>query len=199
MKKTIRNWLDTLHEPERTEALSNMRPSGITEKKDCQSEAIAFAFNWSNTPQSFEYWDDICSRINNGTYYDAPQHTPEEIEGKAKVYMREAAQGDPKPSVLPSDAAERKTYPIYSGFMTYFPHAIAAVSHMSYQGNLQHHPDKPLHWDMDKSSDELDALMRHMLEDDWEAVAWRALANLERKLTGKCQYEQAKHQPEPTK
>ncbi len=102
-------------------------------------------------------------------------------------------------SPLPTDAAERKEYVIYSGFMTYFPHAIAAVSHMSYQGNLQHHPDKPLHWDMDKSSDELDALMRHMLEDDWEAVAWRALANLERKLTGKCQYEQAKHQPEPTK
>ena len=42
---------------------------------------------------------------------------------------------------------------------------------------------------MDKSSDELDAMMRHILEEDWEAVAWRAMANLERKLTGKCQYE----------
>ena len=90
---------------------------------------------------------------------------------------------------LPENSAERKTYPVYSGFLNYFPHAIAAVSHLSYQGNQQHHPDKPLHWDKQKSADELDALMRHVLDEDWEQVAWRALANLERKLTGCCQYE----------
>lgn len=92
-------------------------------------------------------------------------------------------------SPLPTNSAERKTFPVYSGFVKYFPNAIAAVSHHSWVGNRQHHPDKPLHWDMDKSSDELDALMRHILEEDWEAVAWRAMSNLERKLTGKCQYE----------
>ena len=92
-------------------------------------------------------------------------------------------------SPLPTNSAERKTFPVYSGFVKYFPNAIAAVAHHSWVGNQQHHPDKPLHWDMDKSSDELDALMRHILEEDWEAVAWRAMANLERKLTGKCQYE----------
>ena len=46
-----------------------------------------------------------------------------------------------------------------------------------------------MHWDPEKSKDELDALMRHMIEGDWDKVAWRALANLERKLTGKCSYE----------
>jgi hypothetical protein len=91
---------------------------------------------------------------------------------------------------LPTDSAERKTYPIYSGFINYFPNAVAAVSHLSYKGNLQHHPDKPLHWDMDKSTDELDALMRHIIDEDWVHVAWRAMANLERKLTGKCTYTQ---------
>jgi len=89
---------------------------------------------------------------------------------------------------LPTDSAERKTYPVYSGFINYFPNAVAAVSHLSYEGNLQHHPDKPLHWDMDKSTDELDALMRHIIDEDWVHVAWRAMANLERKLTGKCTY-----------
>ena len=89
---------------------------------------------------------------------------------------------------LPTDAKERKKYPMYSGLIKYFPHALAAVSHCSYQGNEQHPPDKPLHWDMDKSADELDALIRHMVEEDWDKVAWRALANLERKLTGKCSY-----------
>jgi hypothetical protein len=73
---------------------------------------------------------------------------------------------------LPTDAAERKTYPIYGGFITYFPHAIAAVSHLSHLGQQQHHPDKPLHWDMDKSTDELDALMRHIIDEDWVHVAW---------------------------
>ena len=91
---------------------------------------------------------------------------------------------------LPTDSAERKTYPIYSGFINYFPNAVAEVSHLSYKGNLQHHPDKPLHWDMDKSTDELDALMRHIIDEDWVHVAWRAMANLERKLTGKCTYTQ---------
>ena len=99
---------------------------------------------------------------------------------------------------LPTDSNERKKYPIYSGFLAYFPNAVAQVAHLSYLGNLQHHPDKPLHWDMDKSTDELDALMRHMIDEDWVHVAWRSMANLERKLTGKCQYEnpnQSIHEP----
>jgi hypothetical protein len=102
---------------------------------------------------------------------------------------RAAILDEPVSRCLPENSAERKTYPVYSGFLNYFPHAIAAVSHLSYQGNQQHHPDKPLHWDKQKSADELDALMRHMLDDEWEQVAWRAMANLERKLTGCCQYE----------
>ena len=90
---------------------------------------------------------------------------------------------------LPEDAEKRKEYKIFSGFVNYFPYAIAAVSHLSYKGSLQHHPEGPMHWDKNKSSDELDALMRHMIDGDWEHVAWRAMSNLERKLTGNCQYE----------
>jgi hypothetical protein len=41
---------------------------------------------------------------------------------------------------------------------------------------------------MSKSADELDAMMRHVIDEDWEQVAWRAMANLERKLTNQCQY-----------
>ena len=87
-----------------------------------------------------------------------------------------------KARVLPKDAEERKTYPLYRGLFLYFPDALAAVAHLSWKGNQQHHPDKPLHWDKAKSTDELDALLRHILEEDWDAVAWRALANLQRKL-----------------
>lgn len=83
---------------------------------------------------------------------------------------------------LPTDSAERKTYPLYRGLFCYFPRALAAVAHHSWQGNEQHHPGTSLHWDRSKSSDEEDALLRHVLEGEWEAVAWRALAKLEKVL-----------------
>ncbi len=96
--------------------------------------------------------------------------------------------------MLPTDPKARKGIPIYSGFIKYFPRAIAAVAELSRKGNDQHNPGKPLHWDRAKSGDELDCLCRHMLDDalgvpvDTDDVlhatkmAWRAMANLEKKL-----------------
>jgi len=93
-------------------------------------------------------------------------------------------------------AAQRKATPVFSGVLKYFPNAIKEVAKCSQAGNDQHHPDKPLHWDMNKSTDEYDALARHLidhsinpLDDDGvlhlAKVAWRALAGLERHLTNK--------------
>jgi hypothetical protein len=87
----------------------------------------------------------------------------------------------------------RKKYPMYSGLLTYFPNALKYVSHVSYVANNQHHPDKPLHWDKNKSTDEPDALMRHLADHSVEPmdddglyhlgkVCWRSLAMLERFL-----------------
>ena len=99
--------------------------------------------------------------------------------------------------VKPTDkAANRKATPVFSGVLKYFPNALKEVSKCSKAGNDQHHPDKPLHWDMDKSKDEYDALTRHLIDhtinpidDDGmlhlTKVAWRALAGLERYLTNK--------------
>ena len=99
--------------------------------------------------------------------------------------------------VTPTDkAAQRKATPVFSGVLKYFPNALKEVSKCSKAGNDQHHPDKPLHWDMDKSKDEYDALTRHLIDhtinpidDDGmlhlTKVAWRALAGLERYLTNK--------------
>ena len=100
-------------------------------------------------------------------------------------------------NVEPIDKAQsRKDTPVFSGVLKYFPNALKAVAKCSKAGNDQHHPDKPLHWDMDKSSDEYDAMVRHLIDhqenpvDDDNVlhltkVAWRALAGLERYLTGK--------------
>lgn len=93
------------------------------------------------------------------------------------------------------DIAEiRKGTPVYSGVLKYFPHALKEVSKCSKSGNDQHHKDKPLHWDMSKSKDELDALTRHLIDHSINPidedgvlhlakVSWRALAALERYLT----------------
>ena len=89
---------------------------------------------------------------------------------------------------------DRKSQPVYSGFLKYFPNATKYVSYVSKVGNDQHHADKPLHWDKSKSSDEPDAMVRHLIDhsinpidDDGVLhlgkVAWRAMANLERYLT----------------
>lgn len=86
-------------------------------------------------------------------------------------------------SILPTDAAERKSTPVYTGFISYFPRAIAAVSRISLTGGIQHgQTAETLHWDRSKSGDEKDAMMRHILDGDWAQVAWRAMANLEKTL-----------------
>lgn len=100
------------------------------------------------------------------------------------------------------EALKRKNTPVYSGFIKYFPLAILEVARLSKKGNDQHHPGTPLHWDKSKSTDEPDAQMRHLIDealfengllpetdtDDvlhLTKVAWRGMANLERKLEKK--------------
>jgi hypothetical protein len=94
-------------------------------------------------------------------------------------------------STINSKVESRKDMPVYSGVLKYFPDAIRELSKVSKAGNDQHNPDKPLHWDRNKSGDELDALSRHLLQageldDDGirhsAKVAWRALANLQKEL-----------------
>lgn len=86
---------------------------------------------------------------------------------------------------------ERKRIPLFSGLLMYFPDALMAVAHLSFIGNKQHNPDKPMFWDRSKSGDEKDALMRHLIESgtlDSDGVlhdikvAWRALGNLQKTL-----------------
>tara|TARA_R110001599_G_scaffold347550_1_gene573939 strand:- start:9 stop:389 length:381 start_codon:yes stop_codon:yes gene_type:complete len=90
--------------------------------------------------------------------------------------------------ILPTDSAKRKEYPIYTGFMAYFPRAIAEVAHQSYKGNEKHNHGEPLHWAKEKSNDHMDCIARHMLDQmdgqldpiaEKVATAWRAMAELE--------------------
>ena len=94
-------------------------------------------------------------------------------------------------STLPTDPKERKHRPIASGVLDYFPDALAEVAYCSWVGNEQHNPGERLHWAKEKSTDEPDALIRHLIERgtyDTDGVrhsakvAWRALALLQREI-----------------
>ena len=85
----------------------------------------------------------------------------------------------------------RKTIPLATGLIDYFPSALVAVAGLSAKGNDQHNPGQPLHWNRAKSGDEADALIRHLLQrgtTDTDGVlhsakvAWRALAMLQKEL-----------------
>ena len=93
--------------------------------------------------------------------------------------------------ILPADAAARKRIPLARGVLDYFPDALIAVAECSMAGNSQHHDGSSLHWDKSKSSDEADALMRHLIERgkfDRDGirhsakVCWRACALLQREI-----------------
>jgi hypothetical protein len=92
---------------------------------------------------------------------------------------------------LPINKDERKAVPMARGLLDYFPDALAEVSHVSLVANEQHNPGEPLHWAKEKSTDEADALLRHLVDRggiDTDGlrhsakVAWRALALLQREL-----------------
>jgi hypothetical protein len=184
MTKTIREHLLDLKPEHRDAALTNMEPSGMINKALDLQSALSMAFTWSPSSQKYNYWNDIKNQIIDGTYH----FTEAESAGRA--------------AGLPEDSAQRKEYPIYGGLIAYFGDALAAVSKLSYEGNQQHHPDKPLHWDESKSTDSRDALMRHIFDmesanknldfdkelDEATRVAWRGLENLQRLINGTCQY-----------
>lgn len=95
---------------------------------------------------------------------------------------------------LPTDAQARKNAPIARGVLDYFPLAIVAVAELSRIGNEQHNPGEPMHWAKEKSTDEADCIVRHLIDRgkmDTDGVrhstkvAWRALALLQRELEAK--------------
>jgi len=100
---------------------------------------------------------------------------------------------------LPSEADRRKAIPLCRGVLDYFPDALCEVAELSRIGNEQHSPGEPMHWAKEKSTDEADALMRHLIERgrrDTDGVrhtakvAWRALALLQREIDAETSFNE---------
>lgn len=95
---------------------------------------------------------------------------------------------------LPTDDRMRKMVRAFQGFVCYFPDATALVAYLSKVANEQHNPGEPMHWAKEKSQEELDSLMNHLMDLaskgelsqdsdgvlDAIKVAWRGMANLQR-------------------
>lgn len=65
-------------------------------------------------------------------------------------------------SNLPEDDAARKSIPIWTFLIEYFPDAFLAVVDVAVKGNRQHNPGQPIHWDREKSVDQMNTAIRHM-------------------------------------
>lgn len=99
---------------------------------------------------------------------------------------------EPRTTTLPQDSKARKDYALYRGLLRYFPAALAAAARVSKVGNDKHNPGEPMHHAREKSTDQEDCIMRHLidLEEDFGQgvgrdeqgmpqvgyIVWRALA-----------------------
>jgi hypothetical protein len=78
---------------------------------------------------------------------------------------------------LGTDSAARKDTPVYSGFLAYFPAAIAGAARHSKRGNDKHNPGEQLHHARGKSTDHDDCVARHLMDiGDMEAFLKRHLS-----------------------
>lgn len=63
--KTIKEWLEELPEPYRSQALKNVHKHLLTAKDESLSEALNGAFTWKNTPQGHDYWMDLRDKLKH--------------------------------------------------------------------------------------------------------------------------------------
>lgn len=117
----------------------------------------------------------------------------ESIERLQSIRQPESA------GVKHDESKTRKSKPLFTGCLMYFPDALLAVAEHSKKANDKHNPGQPLHWSKEKSKDHADCIARHLLDigQTWDevdpefgsyhatALAWRALALLQTVLEAK--------------
>ena len=142
-------------------------------------------------PKINNYGDDL---NDDSLYYDKKVGSSATMRTRIEQDIEQQYANDSMDADIEAlRASRRKSTPVFSGVLKYFPDAIKYVSEVSQKGNDQHHPGEPLHWDRNKSTDELDALARHLIDHSIDPmdtdgmlhigkVAWRALAYLQKHL-----------------
>jgi len=133
--------------------------------------------------------------------HQLPDELSVQVDGYESYYYVPSVQlslcPSPEPQdalvqAMPVDSQARKDVPITTGVFDYFPAALAYVARVSKAGNDKHNPGEPLHWARGKSTDQADAIGRHLIDRGGVdpdtglrhsgELAWRALALLQLEL-----------------
>lgn len=61
--KTVKEWLEELPEPYRSQALKNTKEELLKIEEVSADQAVFGAFRWDKTPQGFQYWDSLFCKI----------------------------------------------------------------------------------------------------------------------------------------
>ena len=64
-EKTVKQWLNTLKEPYKSKALNNLQKEVINVKVISISKALKQSFDWDNSQEGWEYWNDLTSSLEN--------------------------------------------------------------------------------------------------------------------------------------
>jgi hypothetical protein len=91
VEKTIREWLEELPEPYRSQALANRSERTDPVKADTQADAVGMAFDWGSSPEGGKYWSWLCGRLRAGEPIDLPTLVRTYLTVKDE--MREAILG----------------------------------------------------------------------------------------------------------
>jgi hypothetical protein len=142
--KTTLNHLKDLREEHAVKAIANLHAQD-TDGEIASTGFVSLhtalfnAFNWVSSPEGYDFWDGIYESIFDGTYFDAPQLTPETCEAKAKEKLhglpdtggrsefstgavRDASEGKGLPSHLPTRALLRASKRFEDGAAKYDAH-----------------------------------------------------------------------------
>ena len=142
--KTTLNHLKDLREEHAVKAIANLHAQDTdgeiaSTEYDRLETALFNAFDWVSSPEGIEFWESIYDSIFDGTYFDAPQLTPETCEAKAKEKLhglpdtggrsefstgavRDASEGKGFPSHLPTRALLRASKRFEDGAAKYDAH-----------------------------------------------------------------------------
>lgn len=65
--KTIKEWLETLPEPYRGQALANCLPAMGHDVTESLEESLFAGFAWSESPEGYSYWEKVYDLAGIGT------------------------------------------------------------------------------------------------------------------------------------
>jgi hypothetical protein len=66
MERTIKEWFDTIEDPEiRDKAITNTNPWDLEVKTIALGYSLRVAFSWKYSPEKYEYWDNFMTTLIN--------------------------------------------------------------------------------------------------------------------------------------